>query len=215
MPQQSSHILSTTDTLLQHSSVLAIPPEIKTCDSLVYSFSEPSTFYSLERINSTISSIPDGSYPLTIVSAVLGALVAAIAAFSFNVMYWRKLNNDNIKSHYANICLKHLATFEKAALQYWINNKTNENSQEMQLLEVKIRSTFIVLKSSLDNLSKVVIDPTDKENISLFTTTIFDVATGGNFESSFKKTERNTCLKISKECSKITTTILKHSQKIL
>ncbi|QJT26945.1 hypothetical protein E4185_12930 [Aeromonas media] len=108
-----------------------------------------------------------------------------------------------------------MTTFEKAALQYWINNKTNENAQDMQLLEVKIRSTFIVLKSSLDNLSNVVIEPADKASISTFTTIIFDVATGGDFESSVKKTERNTCLKISKECSKIMTVILKHSQKTL
>ncbi|MEH8110183.1 hypothetical protein ACEUC8_12445 [Aeromonas veronii] len=213
---QSSHMLSTTDKLLQNYNALAIPSsDAKACNSLVYSFSEPSTFYSLERINSTVSSIPDGSYPLTILSAVLGALVAAIAAFLFNIAYWRKLNKENFKSHYANICLEHLTTFEKAALQYWISNKTNENAQEMQLLEVKIRSTFIVLKSSLDNLSNVVVDPADKASISTFTTTIFDVATGGNFESSVKKTERNTCLKISKECSKIMTVILRHSQKTL
>ena len=87
---QSSHMLSTTDKLLQNYNALAIPSsDAKACNSLVYSFSEPSTFYSLERINSTVSSIPDGSYPLTILSAVLGALVAAIAAFLFNIAYCR------------------------------------------------------------------------------------------------------------------------------
>ena len=54
---------------------------------------------------------------------MIGAIVAAIAALSVNYVYQKYINNENKKSHFADISISILDSFEKTAILYWIEDK--------------------------------------------------------------------------------------------
>lgn len=169
---------------------------------------------SISGLSEKISTIPDGSYSLAIISGIIGAVVAAFAAGMLNFFYWRHVNKENKKSHFSICALEHLQEFEESALKYWIQDKKPSNVTEMYLLEVKILSQFQVLKSSLSDLISQLpeSEKSEKDIINTFIGDVYDVATGGDFESSDKKCEKKTTLNISRICSSLKSTLLKFSQ---
>ncbi|HGE6013847.1 TPA: hypothetical protein ACGGR7_002111 [Vibrio cholerae] len=170
----------------------------------------------LEKINTTISSVPDGSYALAFTSGILGAISAATAAFSLNYFYWKKLNEYNRLSHFAGVSIKHLNDFENYALSYWTSNANNTTSESMIKLEIKIRTQYSILKSSLEELCKKI-PKKHKADAEMIITTIediFDDATGGNFESASKVRDRKLALKIARKCLNIKTILIKYTQKM-
>jgi hypothetical protein len=84
----------------------------------------------------------------------------------------------------------------------------------MKLLEVKIKSEFKVLRDSLDAFC-FYLQPSQKNHIDAitrFVDEVFDIATGGDFESENKKSEAKITFYISQQCSSLKSILLKYSQ---
>lgn len=168
----------------------------------------------LGEINSTLSSIPSGSYGLAFFSGVIGALVAAVAAFSLNYLFWRKNKLHNRISHFAALSIVHLEELEDSAVSYWIEDNTDLNSHCMQKYEIRIRTRFDMLKSSVGELFeridvKYANDFTDVTN-SLGI--IYDEVMGYDFESRLKKRNRKVALITARECGVIRRVLHRYSQ---
>lgn len=174
------------------------------------------------KLTAAISTIPEGSYGLAIVSGIVGAIVAAIAVICGNFYYFGKLNKKNKKAHNANIALKLLEYFESTSTEYWISEckkdrrNVNINDKEMKLLEVKIKSEFTVLRHCLADFSELLesSESIHKDFIGTFIDDVYDLAMGGEFESNNKKTDKKTTLEISQKCSSLKAILIKYSQHI-
>lgn len=170
----------------------------------------------LSNISDAISTLPNGAYALAFTSGALSALVAALAAFLLNYLYWKKINNHNRLSHFAAMSIEHLSEFENYAISYWISRKNNANSQKMVELEIRIRTQYSILKASLSELVKKIPQKymADHDSINSFINGIYDDATGGAFESSSKSRDKKLALKISRKCLEIKTILIRYNQKI-
>ncbi|HGZ6765027.1 hypothetical protein [Vibrio parahaemolyticus] len=170
----------------------------------------------LSGLAEVVSSIPEGSYPLAFTSGALGALVAAAAAFTLNYFYWKKVNQHNRLSHFASVSIDHLHDFENSSVCYWISNENNSSNEEMIKLEIRIRTQFSILKSSLDELCKKIPESYHEDSLEIkrIIEEMYDDATGGNFESASKVRDRKLALMISRNCLKIKSILIKYSHKI-
>ena len=168
------------------------------------------------KLYQAVSSIPDGSYSLAFTSGALSALVAALVAFLLNYLYWKKISNHNRLSHFAAMSIEHLNDFESYAISYWISSSNNSKNEKMVELEIRIRTQYLILKSSLNELLKKIPPKysNDKQSISDFINQIFDDATGGAFESSSKKRDKKLALKISRKCLEIKSILIRYNQKM-
>ncbi|MBO2617670.1 MULTISPECIES: hypothetical protein [Shewanella] len=168
----------------------------------------------LIKIDKTISSIPDGSYPLTIISGLLSACVAAGAAFLLNYLFWRKIRKHNRVSHFAQLSIEHLDLFEKITTEYWSTGYNKNRIAKNKILEARIKSNFIVLKTCLEEFKKRVPDKfqNDKKIITTFIEDIFEIATGDQFESSQRKPNLSLSKRISVSCSSIKSLLIRYSQ---
>jgi hypothetical protein len=175
---------------------------------------------STTKLVNVIGTIPDGSYGLAITSGIIGAIVAAVAVFSANYFYLRHVNTNNKKAHFANVVLSLLGDFEQSSTKYWISEKVNDkrnkgqNKIEMQMLEVKIKSEFTVLRESLEAFCELLLPSQKKhmDDITKFVDEVYDIATGGDFESENKKSEKRITFYISQQCSSLKSILLKYSQ---
>lgn len=175
---------------------------------------------STAKLVDTIGTIPHGAYGLAITSGIIGAIVAAVAVFYANFFYFRHVNTNNKKAHFANVILSLLDDFEKSSTKYWISEKIidkrkkDNNEIEMQMLEVKIKSEFKVLRESLESFCDLLL-PSEKnhvDDITKFSDDVFDICTGGDFETENKKSEKKITFYISQQCSSLKSILLKYSQ---
>lgn len=168
----------------------------------------------LLEINDTLSSIPNGSYPLTITSGILSAIVAAGVAFFLNYLFWRKIRTHNRISHFAQLSIELLDLFEMNSTNYWSINGNKKNQLRIKNLETQIKSNFTVLRVSLTEFEKRVPSKfrDDKDLVIQFINEIYDKATGDSFESANRKSEPRRSQNISSSCSKMKALLIRYSQ---
>lgn len=168
----------------------------------------------LGEINSTLSDLPSGSYGLAFFSGVIGALVAAFAAFLLNFLFWKKNKLHNRVSHFAALSIIHLEELEDSAVSYWIEDKTDVNTHCMQKHEIGIRTRFDMLKSSVGELFERIDTKyaSDFNDVNLSLGIIYDAAMGDDFESADKKRNRKIALVTARECGVIRRVLHRYSQ---
>lgn len=172
------------------------------------------------KLVEAINVIPTGSYSLAITSGVVGAIIASVAAFLANFFYQKYVNQKNKSAHFADVALVLLKDFENTAIEYWVSAKIrgtrnkNNNETDMKLLEVKIKSEFLVLKACLSEFSQLVlpVSKSHKEQVDKFIDDVYDECMGGDFESDNKKSEKSVAIKVSKLCARLKSILLKYSQ---
>ncbi|MCW8108383.1 hypothetical protein OPS25_07745 [Alteromonas ponticola] len=170
-----------------------------------------------------VSTIPDGSYGLEITAGIIGAIIAAVAVFTSNNIYFSRVNRHNKKPHYASIALKLLENFEGLVTEYWMTERIldkrrkDENSNDMKLQEIRIKSEFVVLRKSVDTFCELLSknnEKRDKDNLLVNIGTLYDVALGGEFESDNKKVDVNTTQKLSRLIANLKFLLIKYSQQV-
>ncbi|WP_445401801.1 hypothetical protein [Zobellella sp. An-6] len=164
----------------------------------------------IEKAVDAISTIPDGSYSL----AVISGITAAMSAFLFNHFNWKYIKKVNRLAHFSNICIKMLTNFEEASLSYWLTDKNNSNQKEMEKLEIHINSTFKMLSGNIDEFCSSLNKKhkSDEKKIKNIRSEIFDIATGGDFQSATRDNSKPVAIKITSLCCQAKSTLYKHSQ---
>ncbi|MBL0659224.1 hypothetical protein [Aeromonas dhakensis] len=166
---------------------------------------------SLDKINKTVGTLPDGAEALSFQSALLGALVASFAAYLLNYFHWRSLKRYNNLSHCALLAKEHIKEFENYTSLYWSENKNIVNNHKMIILETQIQATFEIQYAILSQFSSnSLVDNNDKKIVDNFLTNIFDVATGDNFKSHSRPADIKKVWRISKACTQIYTILMKY-----
>ncbi|OZS41348.1 hypothetical protein, partial [Photobacterium sanguinicancri] len=152
-----------------------------------------------------ISSIPDGSYPLSFFSAILSAFVAAFAAYLFNVLYWKKVDKKNRLNQLVTETYNITNELEEVCGQYWLSEKNSTNQPQMEFYEFKMKSILLLLSGRKKILFKMF-PKLMRENIDeiyALVEEIYDLSTGGDFESKFRITSKKRASGISRRCVKL------------
>lgn len=160
----------------------------------------------LDEINTTLSSIPDGSYGVTFA----GALFSVLAAFTFNIIYWwvvslkKGLSTEVAKFEFI------LDRFEESATQYWIQSHSTGNSQDLLIKEMRIKADHRLLREATERIDKKFFfrkfnrtRATFSETSKILLEDLYDCATGGDFESHARKKDTKRCNRIIKLCTQI------------
>jgi len=171
----------------------------------------------LERINDNLSinlsklsvSITDtihNASGISLGTALLSIFIVIIGAFSaylFNHLHWRNVKkNDKINSGTGNLVTL-LEKLELIAIEYWLKEYSEESNIEIESSEIQIKSILklIVKQTNLTlNLAK---NGTLDINHPLMRQVeeLFDLITGGDFESHGRERSKIKATKISNLCT--------------
>jgi len=186
---------------------------------------------SLDNINNTVGTLPDGAVTLSFLSALLGALVASIAAGLFNYLQLKANLKTRKTSYLANQAKTQIKEFETVSIEYWLAEKELNNTSAMKALETRIISEHQMLLATCKLFSEHIssfnifytncsylksssnyVKSIEHDNVILkeFTNTIFEVATGNEFKSLSRTSQPKTASQISKKCSNACVMLLKY-----
>jgi hypothetical protein len=188
------HYIVTCEPLTGDYS-LSIIPQIKVNDDKIVS--------SLSNINSTLSSIPNGSFLV----AIVGALSSVIAAFLFNVIYWKVIDvKKRVSSEVAKIEIV-LDRFEKTATEYWMYPYNSQKAKGILIKEMRMKADLRLLRDSQKKISNQLFRQITRTQ---FNTTmnhligdLYDGSTGGDFEATQRKADLKRCGEIIRLCTQI------------
>lgn len=186
---------------------------------------------SLDNINKTVSTLPDGAVALSFLSALLGALVASIAAGLFNYLQLKANAKTRKTSYLANQAKTQIKAFEKICIEYWLAEEAQNNTTSMKALATRIKSEHQMLLATCKLFSEHIssfniiytycsylksksnyVKSIENDNAILkkFTATIFEISTGNEFESLSRTAQPKTASQISKKCSNACVMLLKY-----
>lgn len=189
---------------------------------------------SLDNINRTVSVLPDGAIPLSLISALLGAIIASFAAWFFNLLQLRSDRKRREISYLANQAKNQIKGFESIAISYWSESKNEHNENSMKVLEVQMISELELIRATCQYfinknpkptliekikppIQKIFKIPTtnsewdiQKNKLQKFMSDIYDISTGGEFKSLQREAHHKTVGKISRKCSSAYIILLAH-----
>lgn len=158
----------------------------------------------LEKINNTLSTTPEGS----LYEILFGALFSVLAAFVFNFLYWRLKERKEKLFARVNEAKVALEDFEINASNYWSCNYDKEKPQAYVIQEAKIKANHLILMSTFEKHIQPFVEPSQKKLSTKILSEIdglFDISTGGDFESSSRMANPKTVSDIIKRCARIKT----------
>ncbi|MGY6481992.1 hypothetical protein [Vibrio parahaemolyticus] len=163
----------------------------------------------LDNLNNTLSSTPSGS----LTEVLSGAIFSVIAAFTFNFLYWKVKERKERLRAAINEAKDALFDFEENAVEYWSSDYNPRNAKTNTIQQAKIKANHSLLLSTytnrvfplLSNSQKASEKMDVKKNIQLEVENLFDIATGGDFESSSRKASKKNVSDIILRCTRIRT----------
>ena len=178
-------------------------------DTIAVNANKDNLIQALDKLNTTLSSTPDGS----LTEVLGGAIFSVIAAFIFNFLYWKvKERNERLRSAVFE-AKDALIDFEDNAVEYWSRDYDSKNIKTNTVQQAKIKANHTLLLSTytnriLPNLTRSQKNTEKlaaKKNVQHEIENLFDIATGGEFESSTRKANKKNVSDIIRRCTRIRT----------
>jgi hypothetical protein len=144
-----------------------------------------------------------------IIAGGISACIGAFSAYIFNKYNWKQQTlNDSILSMETDL-LNSLESFLKNSVLYWSEDQINLD--EKKFLEAKIKMTYMNLTPQFEQLAFTFgkFDSGSHLTITLAISSLFEEATGGDFESIRRIASSKRCTKIISLCNKIRAKIRK------
>jgi hypothetical protein len=144
-----------------------------------------------------------------VVAGSIAACVGAFSAYMFNKYNWKQQNKNSSILAMESDFLGSLDSFLNNCLLYWSVDQIDLD--EKKFLEAKIKMTYMSLEPQFRQLSFLF----GSFNTGVFVTingnitSLFDEATGGDFETARRTASSKRCTKIINLCNKIRVDIRK------
>ncbi len=141
-----------------------------------------------------------------IVFAIFIVIVGAFSAFAFNFLHWHYANKMQKYSNLGKSLRIIIEDLEQISIDYWIRGYDKELEQEIQVKEAVMKSKILLIDKYSTLFMAGLIGPETKhckDALAKFKAQIFELATGGNFESKMRAPSKDKALKIARECGKI------------
>lgn len=160
----------------------------------------------IREASTTLSSTPESGFLEGFADTALAAVLGAFSAYIFNRIHWNMVEKKRKSSIKCGELVATINDMEQKSIQYWVQGYSEENAQEISALEVVLKTKPRLLKgfarefvASLKNDKARRI----KGSLDFFQREIFDIATGGDFESKKREASKARAIKISRLCSEI------------
>lgn len=150
--------------------------------------------------NATEISTPDIFFGLSL------ATIGAFAAWLFNHLHWKMVEASERKKAARNVMLELINDLENPALEYWLADFDPENKKTNEAKEIRLKSNLKLVVNQAKSLSELINKSSQTSTrvaIEHYAYDLFDVVTGGEFESHQKKRSKSTANKISDLCIKV------------
>ncbi|MDH0053813.1 hypothetical protein [Pantoea ananatis] len=169
----------------------------------------------LHALNSGLTNIAEaisssGSNSLS--DGIWLALIGALSAFLFNIVQKRYEKSSVKLSKSGEATLSLIKELEAISVEYWLKGYDDKDIEKSQLSEINIKAMLMTLdaniKTIIDNLP-MVNKTENKTYLRDFSSGIYDLASGGDFESTSRRANRRTASKIARKCSDAKAMLLK------
>ncbi|MFP1827480.1 hypothetical protein [Lonsdalea quercina] len=170
-----------------HSSNIALVIE-KSSDKIAYALQHPPEAQIL---------------PVSLITAIISTFFAATASFVYNWLHWRMVNKKDRCLKVVESLVEIVAELRSDSVNYWLKNYSHRESKDVFDEEMRIKSSLKIINSSIDDyLSRV--PKRDRKKIESpirsYHNELFDIITGGDFESQERKVDKAKAAQISNKC---------------
>ena len=145
------------------------------------------------NISTSIEMAANISSNAGVTTVIYSALVAAFAAFIFNYFHWRIVARNERHSIVGNLLLSQIEDIEKISVEYWLQPYNGNNSTDLACMESTIKSLHGAIRISVSIYIKKIPRQSQKElekQLDKFVGKLFDVATGGDFQTKSHSASR-------------------------
>ncbi|EQB8916005.1 hypothetical protein ACYVL9_001810 [Vibrio fluvialis] len=167
----------------------------------------------LSKISDNIGSLPDGSYPL----ALVGALSSVIAAFIFNLVYWKIVNKEKRLISAVVELETVVLSLERIITEYWLHPYHKQHKVKNNIQEIRMIQDIPMLDHYRNRLVKQIpyrisLRPKSlKEEIgneiSCFINELYETATSDDFKSEQRQADLKKVTRAIQLCSKMKITL--------
>ncbi len=142
---------------------------------------------------------------------IIAATVGAFSAFMFNVLHLDSAERSKKIENLASIVVNNIIELESKAVSYWLTHADSANNG-LKSLEIELKSRCFINQKLIYNFLTIL--PGDvplaiRVQLTKFSEEIFDLATGGDFESCQRKNNPKLALKLSRKCTMARINLLK------
>ncbi len=139
----------------------------------------------------------------TILLSVSIVVIGAFSAYLFNHLHWKTVKRIEKISSGTQILVKLLEKLEPIAIEYWLKGYTTENNIEIESSEIQIKSILKLIATQLNLTLKLAKNVTSNDDHPLTRQVeeLFDLITGGDFESCGRIRSKATATRISNLCT--------------
>jgi len=153
---------------------------------------------------------------MDLLKAFFLVVIASFSAFVFNYFHWKLQEKSKSIFSTASALKEYLELLEKKSILYWANDYkadcTSILKQEKKILEIEITSSLKVVRTLTRQLNSIIQDKVYKSEIvklSDFSSNIYDLVTGDEFEEETIPSDFKKCSKISIQTNEIKVIVLK------
>ncbi len=167
----------------------------------------------LSKISDNIGSLPEGSYPL----ALVGALSSVVAAFIFNLVYWKIVNKEKRLLSAIVELETIILSLERIITEYWLHPYNKRHKVKNSIQEIRMTHDIAMLEHYRDRLIKQIpyrisLRPKSLKieimrEISDFINELYMTATSDDFESEQRQADLRKVTKVIQLCSKMKITL--------
>lgn len=162
---------------------------------------------------SSVAQAINNSGNSTLSDGVILALAGALSAFAFNLIQ-KLLDAKSVRlTKSGDAMLLLIKEFEEIAVRYWVrgHNSLNDDAESNTCDQINIKAMLMTLDKNvnlmLGNLPFKNRD-SNKQKLSAFSSDVYDLASGDDFESEMRPPNKGKAFAISKRCSEAKAIIL-------
>lgn len=146
---------------------------------------------------------------INLVEILTSAVLIAFAAYVFNYLHWLQVEKKKKTSLKGKILIQTIDKLKDISIDYWSMDHSSQNADQIRkkkIDEINIRSLCLLVSSLNDEFLTVLPSKTDSDKlirVREFPSRLFDLSSGGEFETTNKKADFQRCSKLSVECHKV------------
>lgn len=150
---------------------------------------------SIDLLNSALVLHANSSYGLKSFIPVFSVVIGALLGYFFNRFHWSWTEKKKKTTESFSKIVTLISELETLSVDYW----TKDHGEDDEKNEVYIKSKIRLLTKYTRAINTN--DHSIKNEIDNFVSDIFDLVTGGDFESKNRKASKTTAISISYKCA--------------
>jgi len=135
------------------------------------------------------------------------AIIGAFSAYLFNYFHWKTVKRNEHLSLMCSDLRVLISDLESISVMYWLRDYDELEKYENHISEINIKSYLKLIRENIRNLSNELNELNTfkleqlNKGLNNFSSEIYDLITGDDFESLNRKAQKNKAHQISYRCS--------------